>query len=585
MHDSVKRFLSRTLAGRIEGKDVLEVGSYNVNGSVRDVAMPLKPSRFVGVDIRPQPRFVDEVLDACGLLERFGPESWDVVVSAEMLEHAEDWEGAVANMRDVLKPGGLLVLTARGPGFPLHAYPNDHWRFTTDDVAAMFSDFSTLYLCDDPQDPGFHYAGIKPGGEALKASPAPMVVLPHTKEWHDERIASRLAAPVIPHPFACFYHVACMGNWREVVAEQVAQLSRYGTKPKTHVLGTEEEAAWVESQGCDVIGRDERLDRYELPTLLAAWEWAKANPGGAVLYLHTKGVSAPDDPNKTAWRELMMSALVGDLPHNLELIARFDIVGVDWQNSRDYPHFSGNFWLARCDWLSHLISPAAYQASRGGEICSQPWERMFAEMWLGSRPWHSLKSLVCSDRNLWRGPEVFGILEEHRIEQANRQTLERLIRGKADGGKSVFMFDCGFPSWARIAREVGTLSGIDPDPLAIELSRAVIHGFRGEVVRDPDSWLSINAEVVVLCGVLERCCNGAATQTLLNVSRSQAWQTLIVTSSRRDGGNGNRGRVRGRRVSFDVESAERHEGINLGTLSERIPGADGVEFLVYRREG
>ena len=42
MHDSVKRFLARTLAGRIEGKDVLEVGSFNVNGSVRDVAMLLQ---------------------------------------------------------------------------------------------------------------------------------------------------------------------------------------------------------------------------------------------------------------------------------------------------------------------------------------------------------------------------------------------------------------------------------------------------------------------------------------------------------------------------------------------------------------
>jgi hypothetical protein len=26
----------------------------------------------------------------------------------------------------------VLVLTTRGPGFPVHGYPDDHWRFTPD---------------------------------------------------------------------------------------------------------------------------------------------------------------------------------------------------------------------------------------------------------------------------------------------------------------------------------------------------------------------------------------------------------------------------------------------------------------------
>ena len=585
MHDSVKKFLARVLSpARVAGKRVLEVGSFNVNGSAREVGVPLEPARWHGVDLQAQAGFVDEVLDAGRLVERFGAQSWDVVVSCEMLEHAEDWEAAVANMRDVLVPGGLLVLSARGPGFPVHAYPWDHWRFTTEDVAAIFADFTTLHLSDDPQDPGFFFAGLKPGGEPLVAAPSPVVVPPHTREWHDGRLAARMAVGVVPEPFACFYHVACMGHWREVVREQMALLERVGVKPRAFVLGSAEDAEWVAAQGIEVLGRDERLDLYELPTLQAAYEWARVNPTGAVLYLHTKGVSAPGDPNKRPWRELMMEALVGCLPHNLALLTRYDMVGVDWQNSPTFPHYSGNFWLARADWLASLDDPATYQASRTEKVADQPWRRMFAEMWLGSRPWHAMKSLVCSDRNLWRGDDVFRILEEFRARRGDRETAVRLVREEAGSGASVFLFGCDFPSWVIADDDVGPVSGIDRDGIAIELSRALIPGFAGEVVSSYDGWFKTVADVVVACGALETCCNGAAEQILYNLARRPEWRTLIVTSTKRPRGNGDRGRVRPwMHVPYDVEDAMWNGRLALGEIVRRITGANGSEFLVFKR--
>jgi SAM-dependent methyltransferase len=79
---------------------------------------------------------VDQVVDAERLGSTFGPDSFDVVISTEMLEHAADWRACLLGMVGVLRPGGLLLLTTRSPGFPYHPFPDDHWRFT---AAAMTS--------------------------------------------------------------------------------------------------------------------------------------------------------------------------------------------------------------------------------------------------------------------------------------------------------------------------------------------------------------------------------------------------------------------------------------------------------------
>jgi SAM-dependent methyltransferase len=134
---------------------VLEVGSLDVNGSVRTDLGPLAAS-YVGIDIRPGPG-VDAVLDVGHVLERFGPSAFDLVASTEMLEHCPDWAGAVFQMLSVLGDAGLLLLTTRSPGFPLHDHPGDHWRFTAEDVRSLLeplghvleleSDFSLGWPC------------------------------------------------------------------------------------------------------------------------------------------------------------------------------------------------------------------------------------------------------------------------------------------------------------------------------------------------------------------------------------------------------------------------------------------------------
>ncbi len=85
-----------------------------------------------------------------------------------MLEHAEDWRGAVAGMARVLAPGGLLLLTARGPGFPYHPHPGDFNRFTVDHMEGIAEacglEVLTLEPDPDPASPGVFLLARKPEG-------------------------------------------------------------------------------------------------------------------------------------------------------------------------------------------------------------------------------------------------------------------------------------------------------------------------------------------------------------------------------------------------------------------------------------
>ncbi len=145
----------------VAGREVLEVGSLDVNGSLRAFAEALGPSRYVGVDIE-MGSGVDIVLDAQHLVEHFGNESFDLVVTTEMLEHVRDWQTVVSNLKRVLRPWGVLLLTTRSIGFPYHGYPFDFWRYEPDDMRAIFGDLEILTLERDAAAPGVFLLARKP---------------------------------------------------------------------------------------------------------------------------------------------------------------------------------------------------------------------------------------------------------------------------------------------------------------------------------------------------------------------------------------------------------------------------------------
>lgn len=162
MHSSVITFLSKNVTVEdIKGKRVLEVGSYDVNGTPRPTLSKLGPSSYIGMDASPGPS-VDVAANAELLSLIFGEASFDVVISTEMLEHVKDWKKIIVELKRVLKPSGLLLLTTRSFGFPYHGYPGDFWRYSIEDFQKIFSDMETLFLGTDPEAPGVFYKGRKP---------------------------------------------------------------------------------------------------------------------------------------------------------------------------------------------------------------------------------------------------------------------------------------------------------------------------------------------------------------------------------------------------------------------------------------
>lgn len=117
---------------------VLDIGGRDLNGSPRRL-FPAA-TRYTVLDALPGDD-VDIVTDAATwVLSPESRESWDVVVCAEVLEHARHWRAILRTAYAACKPGGRLIVTTAAPGRPPHS--------------AVDGEFRLL--------PGEHYANIRP---------------------------------------------------------------------------------------------------------------------------------------------------------------------------------------------------------------------------------------------------------------------------------------------------------------------------------------------------------------------------------------------------------------------------------------
>ncbi|WP_223482371.1 methyltransferase domain-containing protein [Stenotrophomonas sp. OVS01A] len=135
------------------GDDVLEVGS-----RIHDPAAwwctnrDLATGQWTGIDMQAG-EGVDQVADIHDL-----PAEWSGrfsgIVCSEVLEHvARPWL-ALPELRRVLQPGGLLVITTLF-AFPEHGYPEDYYRYSQSGLRLLladagFSDISTEYAGEVP---------------------------------------------------------------------------------------------------------------------------------------------------------------------------------------------------------------------------------------------------------------------------------------------------------------------------------------------------------------------------------------------------------------------------------------------------
>jgi SAM-dependent methyltransferase len=106
--------LSEALKPYFRRSRVLEVGSLDVNGSIRGL---FTDCDYSGLDVAPG-KGVDVVCEGHKYDAADG--SFDTVISCEAMEHNPYWEGTFRNMVRLCRPGGVVIMTCATIGRPEH---------------------------------------------------------------------------------------------------------------------------------------------------------------------------------------------------------------------------------------------------------------------------------------------------------------------------------------------------------------------------------------------------------------------------------------------------------------------------------
>jgi SAM-dependent methyltransferase len=134
MHHSAylnaKKFFEKYCNHNIKDKKILDVGSYDVNGTMKPI---FENGIYIGLDMEEGPN-----VDVVGVSHDipFKDNYFDIVISSSCFEHDDMFWVSFQEMCRVLKPGGLMYVQAPQNG-PYHGWPGDNWRFYADSWKAL----------------------------------------------------------------------------------------------------------------------------------------------------------------------------------------------------------------------------------------------------------------------------------------------------------------------------------------------------------------------------------------------------------------------------------------------------------------
>lgn len=154
------------------GRSVLEVGSYDVNGTIRRFFK--SPCPYIGLDLVAGP-YVDKV---CAGENYQSDELFDVTVSAETFEHTPAYLEIFQNMIRLTKPGGLVMFTCAAPGRAEHGTiktspedspgSTDYYRnLTAEDFEPAIPSFAVGHFADNCVTRDLYFCGVTHGGPAM----------------------------------------------------------------------------------------------------------------------------------------------------------------------------------------------------------------------------------------------------------------------------------------------------------------------------------------------------------------------------------------------------------------------------------
>jgi hypothetical protein len=177
--------------------------------------------------------------------------------------------------------------------------------------------------------------------------------------------ADKNSLSVLPRLYV-FIHVSTLSCWKQVLSRQLEKIHSSGLYDacdsiQLGVLGDGNLDEFLfKYPKLTILFQSLTLAQYERPTLQAVHQrsvnLAQIAPLSCIFYLHTKGVTRPNNINVTHWSELMEYFIIEkwkDCVSVLRSTRGVDICGVNYRTN-PVAHFSGNFWCATARYIATL---------------------------------------------------------------------------------------------------------------------------------------------------------------------------------------------------------------------------------------
>lgn len=146
VHDQMNASLKFFFDNLPDSPSVLELGTLRWGKfSTHHKALFPTASKYVMSDISHGPD-VDVAADLHTLTSTFAPASFDAVFCCSVFEHLHSPWVAAQEILSVLKEGGVAFIQTH-QAFPIHGYPHDYYRFSTEALLHLFQGASKAQAC------------------------------------------------------------------------------------------------------------------------------------------------------------------------------------------------------------------------------------------------------------------------------------------------------------------------------------------------------------------------------------------------------------------------------------------------------
>ena len=261
-----------------------------------------------------------------------------------------------------------------------HSNPDNysHWK----DTVLGFYHRCPAYL--DPLSPGDYFKqkwwDKKDYNHLFKLSPLlPLQAEDHTaqKSEEEEQLPLFSSSNDNRDHLHVFIHVCTINHWRDILGAQLTRIEKSGlydacTTISLGVLGNDDITPFLDQYPkLNLLFQNSSVIQYERATLSELLKCCLSKSKNTyVLYMHTKGVTKfkknkrgivdrreelVPSQNVIDWRLYMEYFLVDQWSDCIKCLKEepSDVCGVNWTIEPE-PHFSGNFWWARGDYIANL---------------------------------------------------------------------------------------------------------------------------------------------------------------------------------------------------------------------------------------